>query len=167
MGSARSLFVRISLYTFFVGALCGAAAAASSPDRTQFGHDIYVGPDEVVTEVTCFGCSIHIRGKVQTDATTFGGNIVVEDQGEIGGDTTAFGGNIRLDKGATVKEVTVFGGRLHRDPAATVGGDVTAFTGSLWLLLIFGLPLVLLGAFIALLVFLIRRLTRPTAPMPA
>ena len=64
-------------------------------------------------------------------------------------------------------DVTVFAGRLHRDPAATVGGDVTAFSGSLWLVLIFGLPLVLLGAFIALIVWLIWRLTHPAMPVTA
>jgi hypothetical protein len=167
MGFARSLLVRVSVCALFVAALCGAAFADGPHERAQFGHDIYVGPDEEVTEVTCMGCNVRIRGKVQGDVTTFGGNIAVEDEGDVGGDTTAIGGSVRLDKGASVKEVTVFGGRLRRDPSATVNGDVTALSGAVWLLLIFGLPLVLLGAFVALIVWLVRRLTRPKVPITA
>ncbi len=167
MGFARCLLVRISPCLVLLAALSGVARADDPHDRTQFGHDISVGPGEEVSEVTCFGCSVRIRGKVATDVTTFGGNIVVEDQGEIGSDTTAFGGDVRLDKGASVKSITVFGGRLHRDPEASVNGDVTTFTGGIWLLLIFGLPFVVLGALIALVVWVVRRLTRPAVPVTA
>lgn len=167
MGFLHSLAVRLSLSGLVFAALSSLAFGAGPHDRTQFGHDIFVGPDEEVTEVTCFGCNVRIRGKIQGDATVFGGNILVEDQGQIGGDTTCFGGDVRLDKGSSAHDVTVFAGRLHRDPAATVEGDVTAFSGALWLVLIFGLPLVLLGAFIALIVFLIRRFTRPGVPVAA
>jgi hypothetical protein len=48
-----------------------------------------------------------------------------------------------------------------------VNGDVTASSGSVWLLVLFGLPLVLLGGFIALIVFLIRRFTLPGVPVAA
>jgi len=167
MGFARSLLVRLSLCALFVAALCSTTFADSAHERAQFGHDIYVSPDEEVSEVTCMGCNVRIRGKVQGDVTTFGGNIAVEDQGEVGGDTTAIGGSVRLDKGASVKEVTVFGGRLRRDPSATVNGDVTALSGAIWMLLMFGLPLVLLGGFIAFVVWLVRRLTRPRMAIPA
>ena len=167
MGFARSLLFRALLCAMFVAALSGTVFADSAHERAQVGHDIYVGPDEEVTEVTCMGCNVRIRGKVQGDVTTFGGNIAVEDQGEVSGDTTAIGGSVRLDKGASVNEVTVFGGRLRRDPSATVNGDVTALSGAVWLLLIFGLPLVLLGAFIGLIVWLVRRLIRPRVPITA
>lgn len=161
------LLVGLSLCGLILAALSGVAFADDSRDRTQFGHDITVGPQEEVVEVTCFGCNVRIRGKVKTDVTTFGGNVVVEDQGEIGSDTTAFGGNVRLEKGAEVNAVTVFGGRLQRDPEASVEGDVTTFTGSVWLFLIFGLPFVILGAFTALVVWLVRRTTRPAMPLAA
>jgi hypothetical protein len=167
MAFLHSLSVRLSLSGLLFAALSSAAFGSGPHDRTQFGHDISIGPDEQVTEVTCFGCNIRIRGKVQGDATVFGGNILVEDQGQVGGDTTCFAGDVRLDKGSKSSAVTVFAGRLHRDPAATVDGDVTAFSGSMWLVLIFGLPMVLLGAFIALIVWLIRRLTHPAVPVTA
>jgi len=151
----------------FAVSLCGVAFAGSSPDRTQFGRNISVGPGEEVSEVTCFGCSVRVRGHVSGDVTTFGGSVVVEDQGEIGGDTTTFAGDVRLDKDVKVGgDITVFGGRLHRDAAATVGGDVTNFSGTGWLFLIFGLPLVILGALLALIIWLVRRITRPRPAMP-
>ena len=39
--------------------------------------------------------------------------------------------------------------------------------GTFWLLLIFGLPFVILGAFIALIVWIVRMATRRQAPVPA
>ena len=147
-----------------------AAAFADDPprDRTQFGSNINVGADETLSDVTCFGCSVRVKGHVATDVTVFGGSVVIEDQGEVGGDTTVFGGDLRLDKGADVKGgLTVFGGKIRRDPGATVGGDVTNFSGVWWLFLIFGLPFVILGGLVFLLVLLIRRLLRPAIPATA
>jgi Polymer-forming cytoskeletal len=167
MGFLRSMAVRVLLGGLLFAALSASAFAVNPHDRTQFGHDIFVGPGEELTEVACFGCNVRIRGKIQGDATTFGGNIVVEDQGEVGGDLTTFAGDVRLDNGAKTGALTVFAGRVHRDPGATVNGDVTAFSGSVWLVVLFGLPLVLLGGFIALIVFLIRRFTHPGVPVAA
>jgi hypothetical protein len=156
---------RALLAVLFVMTLSGAVFADGAHDRTQFGRDINIGPGEEASDATCFGCSVRVRGHVEGDVTTFGGNVVVEDQGEINGDTTTFGGNVRLEKGIKVNGgVTVFGGRLYRDSTASIGGDVTNFSGSAWLVLIFGLPLILLGAFIALIVWLVRRLTQASAP---
>jgi hypothetical protein len=167
MRSSVRLALRLAWF-LFVATLATAAFADSSHDRTQFGHNINIGAGEVATDVTCFGCSVRVRGRVTSDVTTFGGSIVVEDQGEIGGDTTTFGGNVRLDKEAKVQgDVTVFGGQVRRDPAATVSGDVANFGGSGWLVLIFGLPLIIFGAVIAFIIWLVRRLTRPALPVAA
>jgi len=153
---------------FMCAVLSAAAFADGSHDRTQVGHSITVGPDEEINEATCFGCSIRVRGHVAGDVTAFGGSVVIEDQGEVAGDATVFGGDLRLDSQVKVAgDVTVFGGRLRRDPAATVGGDVTNFGGAGWMLLIFALPFVVFGAFVWLLIWLIRRLLRPAAPAPA
>jgi hypothetical protein len=157
--------IRFSL----VALLAAPVFAEGSHDRTQFGHDVTVGSDEKVAEVTCFGCSVRVRGHVNGDVTTFGGGVVVEQGAFVGGDTTTFGGDVRLDAGASVKDVTIFGGRVRRDPQASVGGDVTTFAGgaALWLFIIFGLPFLVLGALIALIVWLIRRSRRPSVPMAA
>ena len=156
------------ILSLMVSALCLPAFADGTGDRTQFGHDITIGTGEEVTEVTCFGCSVRIRGKVTSDVTTFGGNIVVEDGGEVGSDLTSFGGNVHLSSGAKADAgVTVFGGRLQRDPNASIAGDVTTFSGFGWLLLIFVLPLVVLGAIVALIIWLIRLILRPGVPATA
>ncbi len=151
------------------GALSSAAFADGSRDRTQFGHDISIAPGEEVSDVTCFACSVRVRGHVAGDVTTFGGGVVVEDDGQVAGDMTSFGGDVRLDKGVKIAgDVTVFGGRLRRDSEAVVNGDVTNFSGTGWLFLVFGLPLVILGALLALIIWLVRRMIRrPAMPVAA
>lgn len=149
----------------FVGVLCCAAFADRSHDRTQFGHNIMVGPGEQVSEATCFGCSIRVRGHVAGDVTAFGGSVTIEEEGQVGGDATTFGGNVRLDRSAKVNgDLTVFGGRMLRDPESTVGGEITNFSGGFWIPLMFGLPLIFLGGCVVLIIWLIRRLTRPALP---
>ena len=167
MNSKVRLAVRL-FPCFLLIALSTAAFADGSGDRIQFGHNISIGPGEEASDVTCFGCSVRVRGHVASDVTTFGGSIVVEDQGEIGGDAVTFGGTVRLNNEAKVQgDVTVFGGQLHRDATATVRGDVTNFSGAGWLVLIFGLPLMMFGAVIAFVIWLVRRLTRPAFPVAA
>jgi hypothetical protein len=159
---------RACLRLLFIAGLSGAALADAPRERTQFGRDVSVGPGEVVSEVTCFGCSVRVRGHVAGDVTTFGGSVVVEDAGAISGDTTTFGGNVSLETtGKIGGDLTVFGGRIHRDAQSAIGGDVTNFSGGFWLALIAGLPLILLGGFVALIVWLVKRLTRPGVPATA
>ncbi len=149
-------------------ALSGVAFADGGGERTQFGHDITVAPGETVTNVTCFGCSVRIRGHVGTDVTVFGGSVIVEDEGSVGTDVTTFGGNLLLDKGVKVgHDVTIFGGRLQRDSEALIGGDVTTFTGSFWMILVFVLPILVLLGFIALIIWIVRRTTHRTVPVTA
>ncbi|MFZ0806931.1 MAG: hypothetical protein WAN03_12135 [Candidatus Sulfotelmatobacter sp.] len=161
---------RLKLASVFlvVVAFSMSAAAQSTHSRTQFGSGITIGPGEQADDATCFACSIHIRGQVSGDVTTFGGTIVIEDGGEVAGDATSFGGDVRLDKDTQVSGgVTVFGGRVHRDPAASIGGDVTNFSGFIWIFLIFVLPLFVIGGFIALIIWVVRRLTRSSVPVSA
>jgi hypothetical protein len=144
------------------------AFADGGRERTQVGSNISIGPNEEVSEATCFGCSIRVRGQVSGDVTAFAGNVVIEDQGQVGGDVTTFGGGIRLGNEANVSgDVTVFGGRIQRDAAATVGGDVTTMGGPGWIILIVLAPLVFLGLFALLIVWVIRRLLRPATPVTA
>jgi len=162
------LLLRLLAILCLLVALSTHSFARAGNDRTQVGHDITIGPNEEVSEATCFGCSVRVRGHVASDVTVFGGSVVVEEQGQIGGEAVVFGGGIRLDREAKVGgDVTVFGGHTRFDPTASVGGDVTNFAGSIWLFLIFGLPLVILGGIITLFVWLVRRLTRPSVPATA
>ena len=159
---------RACLCVLVMAGLSSAALADGPPERTHVGRDVSVGPGEVVSEVTCFGCNVRIRGHVAGDVTTFGGSVIVEDTGAINGDTTAFGGNVSLETtGKIGGDLTVFGGRIHRDAESVVGGAVTNFSGGFWLPLIVGLPLILLAGFVALIVWLVRRLMRPSVPATA
>jgi hypothetical protein len=165
------LSLRLSACLLFLVTFPAMSFADGASDRTQVGHNISIGPGEEVSEATCFGCSIRVRGHVAGDVTALGGSIIIEDQGQVGGDTTAIGGGIRLDKGVSAHgDVTAIGGRIRRDPAATVGGDVNNMGGPGWIaliVLIALLPFVVLGLFVALIVWLIRRLLRPAAPIVA
>ncbi len=146
--------------------LCTLAAAKDNPERTQFARQIYVQPGEQVGDVTCFGCSIHVRGRVNGNATAFGGSVVVEDGASVTGDVTTFGGGIRAQGTAAISgDATTFGGSLRRDPQATVAGDISTFTGFGWLLMLLGLPLLFLAAVVGAVVWLVRRNRAAGAPV--
>jgi cytoskeletal protein CcmA (bactofilin family) len=158
----------LSAGLIFMVAVSSAAFADRDRERTHVGNNIVIGPDEEVSEATCFGCSIRVRGHVSGDVTAFGGSIVIEDQGKVNGDATTFGGDIPIEKTAKIaRDVTVFGGRIRRDPASIIGGDVTTMGGPGWMFLIFLLPVIFLGLFVALIVWLIRKLLQPSVPATA
>ena len=149
-------------------ALSSAAFAKNNPSYTQFGHNINIGPSEAVGELTCFACSIRVRGQVAGDVTTFGGSIVIEDQGQVAGDVTTFGGDIRLDRGVKIAgDATVFGGQIRRDSGATISGDVTSMGGHGWLVPIVLIPFVVLGLLVAFVIWLVQRVRRPSTPAVA
>lgn len=144
------------------------AFAKDNPSITRFGNNITIGPSDEVGEVTCFGCSIRVRGLVAGDVITFAGSIYIEDQAQVAGDVTSFGGNLRLDKSVKVSgDVTIFGGRMDRAAEASIAGDVTTFSSRGWMLLIFVAPLLVLGLLITLIVWLVQRLRRPVVPATA
>jgi len=152
-------------------AVCGAGYAQQAqqtlPTYTQLGHTINVWAGENVAELTCLGCSIHIRGHVHGDVTTVFGNIFVEDQGQVDGDTTAVAGDMRLDKAVKLSgETTVVGGELRRAAGAQVTGDVTSMGGRMWVPFILLLPFAVMGVFVWLVVWIVRwamKLAMPAA----
>jgi cytoskeletal protein CcmA (bactofilin family) len=148
--------------------LSTGAFADEDRSRTQVGHNINIEAGEEVSELTCFGCNIRVRGHVDGDVTTFGGSITLEDQGQIAGDTTAFAGDLNLNGGVKIGgDVAVFGGRIRRDSEATVGGDVTNLGGRGWIFLIFGTPFIFLGLLVGLVYWIVQRLRRPSLPATA
>jgi hypothetical protein len=152
----------------FIVAVSSLAFADGNRDRTQVGNIINIAPGEEVQDATCFGCSVRVRGHVAGDVTVFGGSVVIEPDASVNGDTTIFGGDLRIDKDAKIaRDVTVFGGRIRRDPGSTVGGDVTNMGGPGWMFLIFLTPLIFLGVFVALIVWLVRLVMRRSVPAAA
>ena len=61
--------MRFALPTSFLSAVVvvalanSPALAKSSSDITQFGHDIRIEADQKTGEVTCFACSVYLRGE--------------------------------------------------------------------------------------------------------
>src|ERR1700751_4077865 len=164
----RYALLCVAAIVLIVLGLSAATYAKNNSSITRFGNNITVGPTDEVADLTCFGCSIRIRGLVAGDVTTFGRSIAIEDQAQVAGDVTSFGGNLRLEKAVKLSgDVTVFGGTVDRPPGATIAGDVTTFSGRGWILLIFVLPFVMLGMFIAFVIWLIQRLRRPAVPATA
>ena len=168
MSSRILVIIQVSIVLLFV-VLSTAAFADGSHDRTQFGHDITVGPDDQVSDVTCFGCSVRVRGRVSQRRDHVRGQHHSRGQGpsQRGRDQPLAVTFTWMTESKSAAMSPLFGGRLRRDPTASVGGDVTTFSGGLWMLLIFGLPLLFLGAFIALIVWLVRLVTRHSVPVAA
>ena len=151
-----------------LAALSSLAHANAARERTQFGHDVSIGPNEDSGEITCFGCNVRVRGHVNGDITVFGGSVQIEGQGNVDGDMAVFAGGLRLERETKVKgDLAVFGGRIQRDPGAEVGGDTTDFAGPVWIFVIFALPLIVFSGIVAAIVLLVRRLTRPSLPVAA
>jgi hypothetical protein len=104
--------------------------AESNADRFQFNHDIRIESGERVGDVTCIGCSIHVRGQTSGDVTAIAGSVFAESGASIAGDLTAIGGDARVEIGAQVAgDLTTIGGTLRRDPQTSVAGDVTTVGG--------------------------------------
>lgn len=129
--------------------LASAAHAKDNPSYTQVGHNISIGPNEEVSDLTCFGCSIRVRGQVAADVTVFGGDIRLDQAVKVAGDATVFAGQIR------------------RDPQATISGDVTSMGGHVWLVPVLLSPFLILGMLIAFVIWLVQRISRPSMPAAA
>jgi hypothetical protein len=160
-----------TLFASFVLAalmLPASAFAVGNPSYTEIGHNINIGPNDQVSELTCVFCSVRVSGQVAGDITVVAGNVVIEDQAQIAGDITAVGGDVRLDHGVKVAgDATVVGGDLRRDPQAIVSGDVTSVGGHGWAIPILLSPFIILGLFVALVVWLVQRTRRPAVPVAA
>ena len=155
----RSLFCVVTI-------LCLAAwmPAETKHDRAQFNHDLRVNEGESTGEVTCVHCSIYIRGQVTGDATAFLGRVILEPNASVSGDATSIAGDIRVAGGARIGgDATAIGGAVLHDPQASIGGDIDAVAGGGWILLIFLVPVLVLGGIVALIVWLIQRNRNPMA----
>lgn len=157
-----SFLRRLCLLTLSLAFAAPAALAKNGTEITQFGHDIRIAEDQQANEITCFNCSVYVRGQVAGDVTTFHGNVVLEGNGMISGDIATFLGDIRMDDGTQIAgDVAVMGGKIRRPPAARIAGDVTAFENTTWVYLMLLSPFLILAGIIALIVWLVSRRRRP------
>jgi len=161
----RKLAKLLVLVAFAGVFLAAQPDSSGGSERVQTGRDIWVQPNEKAGEATCFGCSIHVRGAVSGDAFAMGGKIVVELGGSIGGDVATMGGDIVVENGASVGgDAAAIGGSVRRAPQGVIGGDVDSL-GFSWLVLLILIPLAMLGALVALIIWLVQR-SRAKPPLP-
>ena len=141
--------------------------AEKNSDQVHIGRDIYVLPQDKAGDLVCVACSIYIRGQVAGDAVTVGGSVVLQQGAQVAGGVTAVVGDVRLQTETQIAgDVVAVAGMVKRDPQSKISGDVTSLGGTSWTLLILVAPLVLLGAFVALIIWLFQR-RRPGVPAAA
>ena len=139
-----------------------ASAQKSDEDRVEFGHNIVVESGQTSGDISCFNCSVYVRGRANGDIVAFGGRVVVE--GSVKGDVVAFWGTVRLEDQAQIGgDVVMLGGTVRRAPTAAIHGDTVAF-GRIWVLVPVVLLVVVFWLIIALIVWLATRNRR--APVP-
>lgn len=140
----------------------GDANADANPEQFQMGHDIHVAADQTTGDLTCLNCSIYVRGKVSGDVFVLNGDVVVESGGQLAGDVSSLRGDVRVADGAQIAgDVAAIAGNVRKQPSAMIGGDVASLNGIGWVLLVFLVPIVILGGIIALVVWLVQRNRRP------
>ena len=119
-------------YGIVLGALaaCIAAAGPANADdhRIVIGESVYVGPDEVLDQVTCVFCSIHVEGVVKDTAFLVLGEL--ENRGEIEGDAVVIVGEMRLHGDVGGDALAVMGNIQKGSEDVRIGGDAVTVLGS-------------------------------------
>ena len=96
--------------------------------QTVVGSHVHVAEDEIVDDVTVFGGSATIDGRVDGSAVVLGGSLRVH--GEVEDDATVIGGSMHLGPRSEVGgNATAVGGVVHREPGARVGGRIEEARG--------------------------------------
>jgi cytoskeletal protein CcmA (bactofilin family) len=164
MPSRLRVAVRISLAACSLILILSITALAqqSDQDRVEFGRNITVAAGQSAGDISCFNCSVYVRGTVNGDIAVFGGRVVVE--GKVKSDIAVFWGTVRLEDGAQAGgDVAVFGGAIKRAPTATIHGEVVSF-GRGWIVLPVVVLVAIIWLIIALVVWLVTRNRRTPAP---
>ena len=151
-------------FTFsFAMLLMTSSMARADAEQFQMGHDIHVSENQSTGDLTCFNCSIYVRGRVKGNAFVLNGDFVVEEGGELAGDVSTLRGDIRVADGAKIAgDVAAVAGTVRKQPAGVIGGEVASLGGTGWLLLVILVPIFFLGGVIALIVWLLQRNHAPS-----
>jgi hypothetical protein len=156
------LFLGIAPKICFLLLLAASTIAMAEPEQFQMGHDIHVAAGQKTGDLTCLNCSIYIRGEVAGDAFALNGDVVLETGAQLAGDVTTIHGDARVADGAQVAgDVVSMGGTVRKQPLGAIAGDVSSMSGGGWVFLIFLVPLIIIGAIIALIVWLVQRNRQP------
>jgi hypothetical protein len=109
------------------------AAAASATDgdgqgsdRMVKGQSLRIEKGETVHDVSVFGGSVDVYGKVTGDLVVTGGAARIHAGAVIKGDATAIGGSMHVEDDARIEgDVGVVGGVLTRGERSIIKGDVS------------------------------------------
>jgi hypothetical protein len=98
--------------------------------KPSFGGTIVVDSNEVVcSDVTSFGGTVVIRGKVLGNLVIFGGNVVID--GTVDGDVSLYGSKVALPQGAHVYgNIHLCGDRWSEGENSQLHGSVFDCSGS-------------------------------------
>lgn len=90
------------------------------------GEPIIVHAGQLVPEAVAFAAPVHVHGRVDGEAVSFGDDVRVFNGGQVYGDAVSFGGQVVVDPGGSVA-----GDRIsYSDPTTTVT-RTRASTGSI------------------------------------
>lgn len=126
--------------TLVVIAAGGQEAAARSDCNASyrtpsFGGTVVIDTNAVVChDLTIFGGTVVINGKVKGDIAAFGAKVVIG--GTVNGNIQMYGGNLALEHASSVHgEIRLYGSKWERASDAMLQGSVTNYADSIgWLL---------------------------------
>jgi len=99
-----------------------ALAEVRPAEDQPLGEPFIVRPGEVVDEAVAFAAPVHIHGRVEGEAVSFGDDVRVFNGGQVTGDAVSFGGRVVVDPGASV-----VGDRIsYSDPTTSVARAQTS-----------------------------------------
>lgn len=86
------------------------------------GEPMVVQPGEVVSEAVAFAAPVHVHGRVDGEAVSFGDDVRIFNGGQVAGDAVSFGGRVVVDPGGAVA-----GDRIsYSDPTTSVSRASTS-----------------------------------------
>lgn len=98
---------------------------AKHDNRTVFGSNVRVGPDETIGKIAAFGGEVEVAGHVIGGIDAFGGNVHILPGGHVEGPVSLLGGDLTLDDNATLEgSAQMLGGDVHRAAGAHMTGAI-------------------------------------------
>ncbi len=100
--------------------LAATWAPLGAQERVMVGDDIFVGPDEDLSEVVCIGCSVYVEGEAD-EVVSIAGSIVIGENAEVG-EVVSIAGSLVVDGQA--EDVVVIAG--SSEISGVVDGDLVS-----------------------------------------
>ena len=114
--------------TALLGNLAWGDRASGTDNRLVVGESVYIGPEEVVDQVTCVLCSIVVEGLVRDSAVIVFGDL--ENRGQIDGSAIVIAGKMQLFSNVGGDAIVVAGQILGGPDEVRIGGDLVTVMSS-------------------------------------